>query len=210
MPPEPTAVGRLHLVANLSTSLEAIEQAVAGGVDTVHLRDHAARAGDLLERGRLLRERLGRRARLIVNDRLDVALALGADGVQLGRRSLPVAEARRLAGALPIGASVHSLAEARAAVGADWLLLGTVFPSASHPGAATIGAEGVRQVAAADLGPIVAIGGVTAENAPSVLRAGAHGVAVISAVLAAPSPRDAARRLHEAVVATQEERGQAG
>jgi thiamine-phosphate diphosphorylase len=203
-----TSVGRLHLVTNLSVSLEAIDAAVTGGVDTVHVRDHAARAGDLLERGRRLRERLGGRARLIVNDRLDVALALGADGVQLGSRSLPVDEARRLAPAIAIGASVHSLAEARVASRADWLLLGTVFPSTTHPGGATIGPEGVGEIAAAGLGPIVAIGGITAENALSVLRAGAHGVAVISAVLAAPSPRDAARRLHDALQGAPAERGQ--
>jgi thiamine-phosphate diphosphorylase len=204
-----TPVGRLHLIANLNASLAAIDQAVSGGVDTVHLRDHAARAADLLERGRRLRDLLGPRARLIVNDRLDVALALEADGVQLGGRSLPLAEARRIAPALPLGASVHSLGEARAAGGADWLLLGAVFPSSSHPGGQTIGLEGVRQLAAADLGPIVGIGGITPENAPAVLGAGAHGVAVISAILAAPSPRDAARRLHDAVVAAQGERGHA-
>jgi thiamine-phosphate pyrophosphorylase len=198
----------VHLVTNLSVPLEAIEEAVAGGVDTVHVRDHAARAADLLERGRRLRERLGGTVRLIVNDRLDVALALGADGVQLGRRSLPVAEARRIAPALALGASVHSTAEARAAGGADWLLLGTVFPSSTHPGGATIGPEGVGAIAAAGLGPVVAIGGITAENAASVVRAGAHGVAVISAVLAAPSPRDAASRLREALLAARPEGGQ--
>src|SRR5262245_59476688 len=153
-----THLGRLHLITNLDTPVEAIDEAVSGGVDTVHLRDHAARAGDLLERGRLIQARLGRRVRLVVNDRLDVGLALGADGVQLGRRSLPVAEARRLAPALALGASVHSLDEARAAAGADWLLLGTIFPSATHPGGETIGPAGVARLAADGLGPIVAIG----------------------------------------------------
>jgi thiamine-phosphate diphosphorylase len=203
-----TALGRLHLIASLNASLEAIEAAVRGGVDTVHLRDHAARAGELLERGRRLRELLGGEARLVVNDRLDVALALGADGVQLGRRSLPVGEARRVAPSLPIGASVHSLSEARGAAGADWLLLGTVFPSSSHPGGETIGIEGVRRIAAAGLGPVVAIGGITAENAAAAIGAGAHGVAVISAILADRSPRDAARRLRAAIEGQRLERGE--
>lgn len=196
-----TAPGRLHLVASLGAPVAAIALAVDGGVDVVHLRDHAARAGELLARARELREQLAGRARLVVNDRIDVALALGADGVQLGRRSLPVGEARRVAGRMPLGVSVHSLAEAREAAGADWLLVGTVFPSRSHPGGETLGLDGLRAVAAAGIAPVVAIGGMTPENAAETVAAGAHGVAVISAVLAAASPLEAARRLREAVSA---------
>jgi thiamine-phosphate pyrophosphorylase len=172
-----------------------IDAAIDGGVDALHLRDHAARAADLLRRGRQLRERFGSRVALVVNDRLDVALVLGADGAQLSQRSLPVQEARRVAGRMPLGASVHSVAEAEAARGADWLLVGTVFQSATHPGGTTIGPEGVARVAAAGIAPVVAIGGIDATNAAEVRSAGAHGIAVISAVLSASDPRTAARSL---------------
>jgi thiamine-phosphate pyrophosphorylase len=188
-------IGRLHLVTNLSTPLDAIDAAIAGGVDVLHLRDHAARAADLLQRGRQLRERFGQRVALVVNDRLDVALALGADGAQLTQRSLPVADARRIAGGMPLGASVHSVEEAEAARGVDWLLVGTVFPSATHPGGATIGLEGVRAIVQTGIAPVVAIGGVNSTNAAAARTAGAYGIAVISAVLSASSPRAAAEGL---------------
>ena len=185
----------MHLVTNLTTPLDAIESAIEGGVDVLHLRDHAARAADLLLRGRHLRERFGGRVELVVNDRLDVALALGADGAQLTQRSLPVADARRIAGGMPLGASVHSVEEAEAARGADWLLVGTVFPSPTHPGGATIGADGVRAIAESGIAPVVAIGGIGPENVAAVRAAGARGVAVISAILSAKDPRAAAERL---------------
>jgi thiamine-phosphate pyrophosphorylase len=188
-------VGRLHLITNLTTSLDAIEAGIAGGVDVLHLRDHAARAADLLLRGRQLRERFGGRVALVVNDRLDVALALSADGAQLTQRSLPVAEARRVARGMPLGASVHSVAEAEGARGADWLLVGTVFPSATHPGGATIGVDGVRAIAETGIAPLVAIGGVEPSNVAAVRAAGAHGVAVISAILSAKDPRAVAEAL---------------
>jgi thiamine-phosphate pyrophosphorylase len=161
----------------------------------LHLRDHAARAAELLLRARARRARFGGRVALVVNDRLDVALALAADGAQLTQRSLPVAEARRIAGGMPLGASVHSVAEAEAARGADWLLVGTVFPSATHPDGATIGLEGVRTIAAAGIAPTVAIGGITAANVASLRATGVHGVAVISAILSARDPRAAAEGL---------------
>src|SRR5207249_4389843 len=99
------------------------------------LRDGSATARELLRRGRELQERVAGRAWLIVNDRIDVALALGADGAQLGVRSLPVADARRAAPQMRLGASVHSVAEAVAAVGdgASWVVLGTIYPTRSHP-----------------------------------------------------------------------------
>jgi thiamine-phosphate diphosphorylase len=146
----------------------------------------------LLVRGRELRGRFRRRVALVVNDRLDVALALGADGAQLTQRSLPVDAARRIAGTMPLGASVHSIFEAEAARGADWLLVGTVFPSATHPAGPTIGLEGLKAIAAAGIAPVVAIGGIDAHTAASVRAAGAYGLAVISSILSAPDPRAAA------------------
>lgn len=181
--------------------LEVVARAVMGGVDAVHLRDRAASAADLLEHGEQLRFVLGGRAQLIVNDRVDVALALSADGVQLSWGSLPIARLRRLAPELPAGVSVHAAEEAAvlSGDGATWLLLGTILRTASHPGhsGAGLGIIGaVRQLTGT---PIVAIGGIDATNAAACVAAGAHGVAVISAIAGAGDPRAAAAALRREI-----------
>ena len=139
------------------------------------------------ERGRLF----------LINDRLDLALAAGADGVHLGQKDLPAeAAARILPRNLILGVSVGSLAEARAALaaGADYLWLGAVFPTGSKDDAARIDPGLVREIAA--LGPpTVAIGGVNTDNAPAAWALGVTGLAVISALAQAPDPRTAAARL---------------
>jgi thiamine-phosphate diphosphorylase len=138
---------------------------------------------------------------LIVNRRVDVALAAGADGVQLGRGSLPVEAVRSSVGdSLLIGASVHDLPAADTAKhgGADYLVVGSVFPTQSHPGLEPAGPELVRAVSDTGL-PVIGIGGVTAERAGQVLRAGAYGVAVISAVWSTGDPAAAAENLCEAL-----------
>jgi thiamine-phosphate pyrophosphorylase len=139
-------------------------------------------------------------ALLFVNDRLDVALALGgkAAGVQLHVGSLAPEDARRLEPKWWVGKSVHDLAEAEAAraEGADYLLVGPVFPTASHPERPALGLDQLAAIAA--LGPpVIAIGGVTAENAKAVRAAGAHGVAAIRALWDAIEPAAAARRMLE-------------
>lgn len=136
-------------------------------------------------------------AAVLVNDRIDVALTAHAQGVQLGIRSLPIPVARRLLGGGLIGYSAHSQAESVAAErdGADFLLVGSIYRTASHPDAAPAGLALVEQSAAACRQPVLAIGGVTAERVPELRRAGAHGVAVIRAVWAAPDPVQAAQEL---------------
>jgi len=136
--------------------------------------------------------------RLFVNDRLDVALATGAAGVQLGEGALAVADARRLEGAWWVGRSVHDLAEASAAQaeGADYLLVGPVFATATHPERSPIGVDTLRAIAGLDL-PVVAIGGVTPDRIPEVRRSGAWGVAAIRALWEAADPEEAARRMVE-------------
>jgi thiamine-phosphate diphosphorylase len=128
-----------------------------------------------------------------VNDRVDVALAVGADGVQLGRRGLPAADARRLAGAERlIGVSVHTSSEADEARegGADFVLVGNVYATGSHPGRAGIGVRAL----AAFAGPArIAIGGVTPERVAELRDAGVQGVAAIRGVWDAPSPARAVR-----------------
>lgn len=178
-----------------------VEAAVAGGVDAVHLRDREAAARAVFARGRELQAALDGQAWLVVNDRLDVALALGADGAQLGGGSLAVDDARRVAPRLPLGVSVHSAPEAQAAerAGADWVVLGTIYPSRSHPGQPGAGPGLIGAAREMTRCPLIAIGGITPENADPVLAVGADGVAVITAITAAPSPRDAARRLRERI-----------
>ena len=138
-------------------------------------------------------------ARLFVNDRLDVALASDALGVQLGQGSLNPEDARRLNPGWWIGRSVHDLREAEAAhaQGADYLLVGPVFPTATHPDRTPLGRATLKQIAGLGL-PVVAIGGVTPERIAD-LRAAAqiHGVAAISALWLAADPADAARRMLE-------------
>lgn len=137
--------------------------------------------------------------RLIVNDRLDVALASGAAGVHLGQDDLPLAAARRVAGdRLVIGVSTHDVAEARAAEdgGADYVGFGPMFATTSKADALTPRTlDGLRAVRAAIRIPIVAIGGIGPASAPPILDAGADAVAMISALAASPDPTDLCARI---------------
>jgi len=180
-----------------------VGEALEGGVNMVQLREKDMPAGELLVLATSLRETIRRHnALLVVNDRVDVALAAEADGVQLGEDALPVAAARRVAGRrLLIGRSVHSAQGAREAEaqGADFLVVGAIFPTGSHPGAPPAGLELLAQVHKAVRIPFLAIGGVNAGNAAKVMSQGAAGVAVITAILAASDPRRAARELKDAI-----------
>jgi thiamine-phosphate diphosphorylase len=173
--------------------------ALQGGARLIQLRDKVATTHQLIEYAQALRA-LTRDydALLIINDRLDVALAVGADGVHLGQDDMPVPLARRVAGdALIIGVSAETVEEAiRAeAEGADYLGVGPMFATATKPDAgAPVGPERLRQIKQRVTIPVFGIGGITLENAEQVLQAGADGICVISAVLGAPDPTDAARR----------------
>jgi thiazole tautomerase (transcriptional regulator TenI) len=131
---------------------------------------------------------------LVVNDRLDLAIACRARGAQLTSRSLRVADARRVAPTLAVGASVHSLAEAHAAAeeGASWLVAGHVFATTTHPGEEGRGLPFVRAIAAAVDVPIVAIGGVKPEHCAVLRQAGAYGLAVIRGIWDAANAERAA------------------
>ncbi len=183
---------------------EVVEAVVAAGAGAIQLRDKEAPPRKLLGLARRLRAVTARHgALLIVNDRLDVALAAGADGVHLGPDDVPVAAARRV---VPDGFLLgHSTDDPRVARraeadGADYLGCGTVFPTASKEDAgAVIGVGGLAAVARSVHIPVLAIGGVTADRTPLLDGSGAGGVAVISAVMAADRPANATRRLREAV-----------
>lgn len=131
---------------------------------------------------------------LVVNDRLDLALVVGARGAQLTTRSLHVRDARLAAPALALGASVHDLQDGTQAAGegADWLVAGHVFPTASHPGQAPRGERLVQALAAALTVPVIAIGGIRPEHCRSLRAHGAAGVAVIRGIWDAPNAERAA------------------
>jgi len=181
--------------------LQIAEAAILGGADVLQLRDKESSGGRLFRVALQLRK-LTREAKipLIVNDRLDIALAVDADGVHLGQADLPASVARRIMGSGRIlGVSAETVAEAVAAEkdGADYLGVGPVFeargtkPDAGDPRGLELIAEIRRHCRL----PIVAIGGIDAENARKVLEAGADAAAVISAIAAADDIVEAARRL---------------
>ena len=133
-------------------------------------------------------------ARLVINDRVDVALAAGADGVQLGARSLPPGRLPARAAGLAVGVSAHAPDEVVTAGRVDWWVVGTVFESASHPGRPPAGIGLVEACVRAADGPVIAIGGVTPERVAELVSAGAHGVAAIRGVWDADDPVAAVRR----------------
>lgn len=186
--------------ADASTRRALVDALLEAGVPWLQLRCKGTPASSFLAAARALVAAAGAHgARVIVNDRLDVALASGADGVHLGQDDLPLADARRIAGErLVIGVSTHDVAEARAAEdgGADYVGFGPMFPTTSkadaHPQRTL---DELARVRAAITIPIVAIGGITEETAPSVLAAGADAVAMIGALSSAPDPRTLAERL---------------
>jgi len=186
--------------------VSVVGDCLAAGLPAVQVREKDLGAAELAVLCRRIRGLTqNTRALLIVNDRVDVALAVGADGVQRTATSLTVEDIRALADKrLRIGASIHSLPDALQAEleGADWLVFGPVYdtPSKRMYGPPQ-GLDKLARVAAAVRIPVIAIGGVTPERVREVRRAGARGVAVVSSILAADSPADATRRFLEALAA---------
>jgi thiamine-phosphate pyrophosphorylase len=169
--------------------------AVDAGIDIVQIRERDLEAAVLASIVQQLRRLTsGTRTRLVVNDRLDVALACRADGVHLRADSIASAQARRLAPAgFLIGCSVHTIDEARRAMEADYLIAGTVFPSESKAAAhRVVGADGLAAIAGATRLPVLAIGGVTAQRFDDIARAGAAGFAAIGLFMDAPGDAGAA------------------
>jgi thiamine-phosphate pyrophosphorylase len=192
-----------------------LAEAIAGGAEAVQIREKGLADRTLLQRIRRAIE-IARPAgaAVVVNDRVDLALAAGADGVHLGQEDLPVARARAIAGSeLLIGASTHSLEEAEAALaqGADHLGVGSIFQSGLKPKLVPAGAAYLRAFLAGHPGvPHLAIGGISPENAAIVAAAGGRGIAVSSAICGSADPRGVAERLCEALRGTPQAAGQAG
>jgi len=200
---------RLHLVTDDDTALapgfhERAAGALAAGGPQVALHLRVPTAGGLLlhDLAMTLREICDRFASmLVVNDRADVALAARADAVQLGARGIPVDAVRAWIGdRLMVGASVHGPAPAAeaAAAGADFLVLGTLFETASHPGRRGRGVDLVREIRELET-PMIGIGGITPARARAVQDAGAHGVAVLRGVWSDNDPAAAVARYLDAM-----------
>ena len=198
---------RLRLIVITDTELakpaelvEVLSEALDAGAPTVQLRSKSSSAGELLQAARKLLPMVRTAGALFtVNDRLDVALAAGADGVHLGPDDPPVRDVRRaVSDEFIIGYSVDTVDEAvkAEADGADYLGVGTVYRTVNKPDAGgVIGLSGLERVAGAVHIPVVGIGGITPERAVDVARAGACGAAVIGAVMCARDPAGAVRTL---------------
>lgn len=182
--------------------VEVVEQALAGGVDGVQLREKDLPAGPLYDLSReVLKATTAHGAPLLINDRADVALAAHAQGVHLTSQSLPIGPLRSAVGPdFLLGRSVHNLDEALEAEreGADYIVFGPIFPTASKAQyGPPQGVGRLREVVAALSIPVVAIGGIHRGTAGALAGSGAAAVAVISAVMSARDPRRAASELRE-------------
>ena len=186
---------------------EIARLAVEGGATIIQLRDKGREKGAQLEVARrLMRVCSTPNLRLIINDHADLALAAGADGVHLGQKDLPVATVRRrLWRDGIIGCSTNNVEEALRAQadGASYVSVGRLFPTTSKHDTRPAAPETIRAIKAAVSIPVAAIGGITEDNIDAVLAAGADMVAVVSAVVAAPDVREAARRLADRIAAHQ-------
>lgn len=202
-------IGRFHVLTDTVlqerfSHLELARMAVAGGADVIQFRQKQGATRDMIETARGLRricEEGG--AALIVNDRVDVALASEAHGVHLGQNDFPIPLARDLLGAdCIIGGSAATLEEARACLdeGVDYVGFGPVYPTSSKADAGPVsGLEALKVVVDSVPLPIVAIGGISVKNAAELIRAGTAGVAVISSVCCRDDPQGAAREIMERI-----------
>ena len=197
---------RIHCITHFGSyddeTIAVLEAIVREGVDAIQVRAKGVPDREVVAFTRALVSRLaGTPTDVIVNDRLDIALAAGADGVHLGHEDLPVAAARRLApqGFL-VGGTCRNADQARdaKAQGADYIGVGPVYPTTTKSGLPDpIGLDTLRDVAR--VLPAIAISGINAERAPEVIAAGAYGIAVASAICRSPQPGQAARELVGAV-----------
>jgi thiamine-phosphate pyrophosphorylase len=207
-------IGRLHVLTDTVlqsrySHVELTRLAIAGGADTIQFRQKGGSTREMIEVAGQMRELCrDKGVPFIVNDRIDVAIASRADGVHLGQDDFPIPLARELLGMdAVIGGSAVTLEEAEKCLseGADYVGFGPVYPTASKDDAGPVtGLDFLREVVEKIPVPVIAIGGVIAENTPEVMEAGARGIAVISAVCCQPHPEKAARELYEALRASKQ------
>ena len=196
-------IGKLHVITDVVLqdrfSHSALAQmAVAGGADTIQFRQKESSTRALIETAIAMKHACGD-VPLIVNDRVDVAIAAEVDGVHLGQDDFPIGKARDLLGEdAVIGGTAKTLSQAHQCIaeGADYIGFGPIYATGSKVDAGIVkGLEGLREMVSGVNIPIIAIGGITIENAGEVVRAGAHGIAVISAVCCQMDPKEATQRL---------------
>ncbi|MGE3801284.1 MAG: thiamine phosphate synthase [Candidatus Kapaibacterium sp.] len=205
-------IGRLHIIINSDgggrptfTPIELTRQALAGGADTIQYRNKSGRIREMIEEATQILQ-LCRKASIpcIINDRVDLCLALDADGVHLGEEDMPVPIARRILGSdKVIGATVRNGAQRQQVEdeSADYVGFGPIFQSFSKElEVKPFGIEGVREVCREAKIPVIGIAGITVENCREVITAGASGVAVIGAVASVANPAEAVRTLSRAIV----------
>ena len=182
------------------STLDIVEAAVCGGATAVQLREKTGSTRDFIEQALTIRDFLrSRDIPLIINDRLDVALAVGASGLHLGQKDMPLAVARSIVqDTMIIGISTNSLQDAVAAEkgGADYLGIGPIYATDTKTDTAPVlGLNGLRKIRENIKIPLVTIGGLNRSNAAQVIRNGADGIAVVSAIVAAEDPEMASREL---------------
>lgn len=209
--------GGLYLVTDRAlcghrTVEEVVLMALRGGAACIQLREKDLSTRDFVEEAQRIKAMMAPfRAFLIINDRIDVALAVGADGVHIGQRDMPCEIARKLMGPRAmIGLSVETWedVERAEALDIDYLGVSPVFETPTKTDTkGHWGLEGLSRIRAATRRPLVAIGGLNASNAADVIRAGADSIAVVSAICAAPDPYQAARELHDIIQSALEQRG---
>lgn len=202
-------IGRLHVLTDTVlqsrfTHLELAEQAILGGADTIQLRQKEGSTRELIKTAAEMRRLCAEKGvTFIVNDRIDVALAAKADGVHLGQDDFPIPLARELLGKdCIIGGSAATPEEIENCIrdGADYVGFGPVYPTGSKDDAGPVsGIDFLKRIVLTTPLPVIAIGGIDEKNASHVMGAGAHGIAVISAVCCREDPRKAARELYDAV-----------
>jgi thiamine-phosphate pyrophosphorylase len=202
-------IGILHVLTDTTlqtrfTHAELAERAIRGGADTIQFRHKHGTTRELMAMARSVGD-ICRQSGVtfIVNDRVDIAFAVEADGAHVGQDDLPVPIARRILGSDKIvGVSAEAREHALRAEqeGADYIGFGPVFPTGSKPDAAApSGLKTLQKVCQSVHLPVIAIGGITADNVEAAIAAGAHGVAVISAVCCAPDPAKATQELFERI-----------
>jgi thiamine-phosphate pyrophosphorylase len=190
--------------------LDIVRQAVQGGVSIVQLREKNVSTREFVELGRSVVS-LTRKAGipLLINDRIDVAQAVNADGVHIGQKDMDYADARRILGYdRIIGLSIDTWEQLQdaTALDVDYLGIGPVFPTTTKTDTSDVlGIAGIRKARQQSPHTFVGIGGVTPDNAAQIIAAGAHGIAVVSAICSAPRPGEAAAALRQAVDRTRTE-----
>lgn len=202
-------IGRLHVLTDFHfqqrySHAEIASLALDGGADTIQLREKRVEIRHILRQADEVAEVCRRRmATLLINDRIDVALAAGADGVHLGQRDFPLDRAREILGSeAVIGATATTLEQAQRAAdeGADYVGFGPVFETRSKANPASVKGVAVLRTVCREIGiPVIAIAGISEDSIEPVIDAGAYGVAVMTAVTTALDPAEAASKLREAI-----------